>query len=375
MRRAAVAVAGFAMALGASTVLLPLAALADGLPAAGVGAVAGASAAVQLLTRLGLPALLRRVPDRTLMVVAALVLGGSSLLPLGWSTLAAFAVAQGLQGAARALFWTANQTHAVRLPGIPVRRLAQVQMANRTGRLVGTAGAGLVAAVSFPLALVLAAGIAGGASVAARTLSRLPTYPGVDRATTRPTWRRRELGLGAAVASLAGGWRGLMDSFVPVVLDGAGLGAGQVGLVLASGDGASLAATGWLAWRGAGRVRTWHVLATTAAVGLCGGLIGWVGASVVLAMVLSGLGGVGGGTASVHCPILITDRVDPDEQGPAIAMAGAYRAGARLAVPAFVATVSAVVGVPLAMTAVAALLCLPPTGFAVDDRRLTPADG
>src|SRR6478736_2097173 len=113
---------GFSVGLGVATVAIPLLALGAGYDEAAVGFLVATSAVAQLGTRLGLPWLLAWLPDRTLIALASvLMLVGFSLL-LGSTAPPVFVVAQLAQGAARAIFWTSSQTHAVRSGGQPIKR-------------------------------------------------------------------------------------------------------------------------------------------------------------------------------------------------------------------------------------------------------------
>src|SRR5687767_12399211 len=97
---------GFALSLGIATVAIPLLALDAGYEPAAIGFLAATAAASQLLTRLTLPWLLGRFPDRGLVALSATLMLGAFLLLLASTALPAFLVAQVAQGAARALFWT-----------------------------------------------------------------------------------------------------------------------------------------------------------------------------------------------------------------------------------------------------------------------------
>ncbi len=142
--------AGFSLALGVGTVTVPLLALDAGYDPATVGFLAALAAATQLTTRFGLPWLLGRFRDRTLVTVSSLMMVGAFALLLGSRALPVFVAAQLLHGGARAIFWTSSQTHAVRGPGDRVRRLVDLNVAGGTGTLIGPAVAGTIAIVSLP---------------------------------------------------------------------------------------------------------------------------------------------------------------------------------------------------------------------------------
>lgn len=104
-RVAALAVVfGFSVGLGVATVAIPLLALAAGYDPASIGFLTAIAAATQLATRLRLPWLLGRFPDRTLIALSSvLMLLGFGLLAVT-TALPAFVAAQLLQGAARGIF-------------------------------------------------------------------------------------------------------------------------------------------------------------------------------------------------------------------------------------------------------------------------------
>ena len=127
-------IAGFALSLGSSGLVLPLLAVAVGYDLATVGILTAISAVSQLGFRLLLPWLLTRYSDRSMIVVSNVMLVASFSLLLFTTALPVFIVSQLLQGAARALFWTASQTHAVRAKGHMVQSLSMVQAVGNLGQ-------------------------------------------------------------------------------------------------------------------------------------------------------------------------------------------------------------------------------------------------
>src|SRR6185369_16111422 len=162
-RPASLAVAfGFALSLGISTVAIPLLALSSGYDAAAVGFLVAGAAGAQLATRLALPWLLGRFTDRSLIIVSvALMLVAFGLLSVS-TALPAFIAAQLAQGTARAIFWTASQTHVIRSGGPAVHRLVDFNLAGNGGTLIGPLLAGFLATLSASLAITAAAIAAGG---------------------------------------------------------------------------------------------------------------------------------------------------------------------------------------------------------------------
>jgi cyanate permease len=124
---------GFALSLGIATVTIPLLALGAGYEPAAIGFLVATAAASQLVTRLTLPWLLGRYADRGLIALSATLMVGAFSLLLVSTALPAFLVAQISQGAARAVFWTSSQTHAIRSGGPAVRRLVDLNLAGNAG--------------------------------------------------------------------------------------------------------------------------------------------------------------------------------------------------------------------------------------------------
>jgi MFS family permease len=222
-RPATLAVAfGFALSLGIATVAIPLLALASVYDAAAVGFLVAGAAASQLATRLALPWLLGRFTDRSLILVSvALMLGAFGLLSLSTAT-PAFVAAQLAYGAARAIFWTASQTHVIRSGGSTVNRLVDFNLAGNAGTLIGPLLAGVLAASAVSLAITGAAIAAGLALLIAPALA---TYPPFDRrrgAGTTGLLRRAGVEVAVWATFVAGTWWSMLGSYVPVLAIGAG---------------------------------------------------------------------------------------------------------------------------------------------------------
>jgi hypothetical protein len=356
---ASMAVLGFSISLGTGQLALPLLALAVGYDAATVGIFAAVSAVAQLGFRLGLPWLLRRYPDRSLMVVACLMIVGSYALLLFSTLLAAFVVAQLLQGSARALFWTSSQTHAVRGTRASVGALARVQLVGNIGTLTGPAVAGVISGISLDLALGL--GLVTGVVGAAFGMATHHLAP-FTRDTRRPgearVWRRAGVDVGCWASFTAGGWRALLGSYFPVVLVGAGLGPSAVGAFIALADAASFAAAAVLTRYTPSSTRLVieaSVLATV--VGVVA--LPLVAGMPLLAALLIVVGGGGAGMLLTLGPAIASDAVGANDRGDAIAAAGTFRAAALFATPAGIAASLALVSLPVGVALAGILLGLP----------------
>lgn len=349
---------GFSVALGVATVTIPLLALAAGYDAATVGFLAATSAASQLGTRFALPWLLGRFPDRTLLVVACIVMSTAFVLLILSTSLAVFATAQLLQGAARAVFWTGSQTHAVRGEGSAVRGLVDLNVLGNAGTLVGPALGGSLAALALPAALGAAAIGAALAAVLALLVRRLPPYDRRRSAGSVRLLRREGVDVACWASVVGGTWWSMMGSYVPVLLVGAGFGSIAIGWLITASEGAG--ALGLLALRRLPEARIGAVVQ--------GGALIALSSLVALALVPTGpvgyavlllVGGAANGSVTTLAPAMASLVAGQHEQGDALALAGTFRAGALLTAPATVGALLAIAPLGTAITLVAAGVTAP----------------
>ncbi len=348
----------FSVGLGVATVAIPLLALESGYDAAAVGFLVATSAASQLAFRLGLPWLLRRAPDRTLTAVASLLmLAGFSMLLVSTAVLV-FVIAQLLQGAARAIFWTSSQTHAVRGQGRPVDRLVELNVAGNAGTLIGPVVAGSLAVFGLPVAIAAAAVGAGVAAIGTSALHRLPTYdrkvsPGATRLL-----RRDGVDIACWASVVGGAWWAMLGSYIPVILVGASVGTQGIGWLITLSEGASI--VGILALRGLsqGRIRGAVQAGSFAAAAILVALA-VVPSALLGYLLLLVIGGVASGVVTTLSPAMASLAATTEEQGDALALTGTFRAAALLAVPAAIGTLLAVITLPVAIVALGTVLGLP----------------
>jgi MFS family permease len=345
----------FQVSLGVATVAIPLLALEVGYDAAAVGYLAATSAAAQLASRLALPRLLARFADRSLIALAAaLMFSGVSLL-LASTAMPIFVLAQLLQGAARGIFWTAGQAHAIRSGGTPVARLVELNAAGHAGTLVGPALAGSLATIGLPVAI--GAAIAGAATslVGARLLARLPVYDRKLGSGTIGILRRPGLGLASWASVVGGAWWSMIGSYVPVILVSAGLGPQSIGWLVTGSEGAGTIALVAIRRMSESRIR--HGVGIGAGITIIA-LVGIALAPPVI-LVYAGFllaGGAAAGSVTALAPALASSSVTEHEQGDALAVLGAFRAVSLLASPAAVGSLLGVTGLPVAVVAVAVAL-------------------
>ena len=349
---------GFALSLGIATVAIPLVALGAGYQPAAIGFLAATAALAQLATRLTLPWLLGRFPDRALIGLSALLMLSAFGLLLASTALPVFLAAQLCSGCARAIFWTSSQTHAIRSGGSQVRRLVDLNLAGNAGTLTGPALAGVLATFGLPVAL---AGAAIPAALAALASPLIAAYPPYDRRRSAGTFRllRRD---GVDVACwanfVAGTWWSMIGSYVPVVLVGAGLGTVLIGWLVTLSEGAG--ALTLLAIRRASPMRirplvragAFAEMAALAAIALAPpALLAY--AAVLIA------GGIAAGTVTTLAPALVTSVAEDHEHGDALALSGTFRSFALLGAPASVGALLSFAALPVALVAVAVTAAIP----------------
>lgn len=353
----------FGTALTIGAVALPLVALAAGYDAAAVGLLTAASAVTQLATRLVLPELLRRFGDRSLILIGFVLLALSYIGLLLSTEAPVFVVVQGLHGTARGLFWTGSQTHAVRGTGGTVRRLAQMQLMGNIGTLVGPALAGALAAIELSFALVAGAVVSGAGALVATQLRWLPPFQRRPAATRGDTLRQPGVLTGSLANFTAGGWRSLLSSYIPVVLATSGYGPAVIGLLLAVTDAAAVAAAALLVPR-----RTGHpAMPLRAAVVMMGSslvALPFLTHDPIVAAAALVVGGAGSGLVLVLAPALVSDSVEPEARGEALAVSGTFRAVALMVTPAAVALSLGFMPLGAAMAGAGLLIGAPPLGLA-----------
>ena len=346
------------LTLGVAGVALPLLALRTGYSAAEIGALTAVSAIAQLVSRLQLGALMKRIPEWTLITSAGFFLALSCGLVALSASLVPFVIAQLLQGVARAFHWTSMTAHLVRAPGRAAPRLAVVNFTAAIGSLIGPVIAGVLSERTPVLALAVAAGISLVAIGPTFLLDRLPPFaPPKDRPKGR-VWRRPGVDVGCCAAVTAGGWQALLTSYVPVALVAAGQTAATIGALVAVANGAMLVGAGV-----AGRVRSrWQppvVLAAILVGGTAVALTAALADSVPLSAVVLAAGGYVAGTLQVLGSAVVAESVHPEERGEAIAASGTFRALSMFGTPLAVAGLISVLPLASAVAAVGVALGLP----------------
>lgn len=360
-RWSAATATGYSFALGMASVALPLQAVAAGYNAVEVGLLVAASAVSQMVSRLFLGKVMRRVPDWLIIAAACALLALSCVVVVAASAPVPFLVAQVLQGVSRACFWTGSQTHVVRGEGSSVKALASINLVGNLGLLAGPVAAGVLIGDDARLALSVAAAAGAVALMPACRLHRLPPFHKLADRQPGHLWQRPGVWAGCRAGITAGGWRALLGSYVPLALLAADQSPMSVGLLIAAANAASILGA-WIVrhfvdGRAVRRALDLGAPATglaIAATGACASSWPLVG----LALVVSG---IAAGALQTLGPAIAADSVHAQERGEAIAATGTFRAASLFLTP--VAAAGLVALMPLAATiAVTGLLLAVPLG-------------
>ncbi len=353
----------FSIALGMSTVLIPLVATTAGYSLGAVGFLVGVSAIAQIIARAGMGPMMDRFSTRT-FILWALVLVALSCALLGLNDeLWVFIVAQLLQGAGRAYFFTGTQTHVVRGDRSAVSALALMNVVNGAGMLVGPVVAGFIGDISLQFALFIAAGMVGVTIPACLLLRAYAPFvrpsasPGQK---TRPVWRMPGVVSAGLMAGTAGGWRSILNSYLPVLVAEASRSIAMAGVMVTVANLAALA--GSAAAPAARRLRI-RTAASVSAVLVAAGtaIMVLLLPHIVLAGVFLAVAGLGAGFLQTLAPTIATEVVDPELRGRSLATVGTYRAVALLATPMSIGALVFVVPTAAVATAIVAVAISIPT--------------
>lgn len=367
----------FATGQAMAAVIVPLLAVQAGHAIEAVGLLVAVSAVSQTAARLGMGTMMSRIPTKHFLIAATVLLAVSCLV-LGLSAeLWAFVVAQLLQGAARAYFWTGAQTHVVRASESAVRALSRLNVMQGVGQLIGPALAGVIGAWSLQASLFAAAALAAFAIAPSIALLRFPPFAsrkkkGSAGGDPRRIWRRPGVSTAASMTAVGGAWRGILNSYLPVILTAAGYSVPVAGALVALTNLASLG--GSALSRSVSRLgaRASNAIGTTSA-GLGLAFASLFPAPLPVVIVALAISGCGAGILQTVGPALAADSVPADDRGRAIASIGTFRSVSLLLSP--LATSALVLLLPSAAVAstVAGMLISSPALAAL--RRPTVAAG
>ncbi|WP_206477133.1 MFS transporter [Microbacterium sp. KRD172] len=343
----------FSTSQSMAAVVVPLLAIHAGHPIEAVGLLVALSAVTQTAARLGMGSMMSRIPTKHFLIAATVLLAASCVV-LGVSVaLWAFVVAQLLQGAARAYFWTGAQTHVIRSSDSAVKALARLNVMQGVGQLIGPALAGMIGAWSLQVSLLAAAAAALIAIAPSFALVRFRPFASRKRdaaAGSRQIWRRPGVATAASMTAVGGAWRGILNSYLPVILTAAGYSVPMAGALITLTNLASLGGSAI-----AGRVnrlgaRAANALGTSAA-GLGLAVASLFAVPLPIVMIALAVSGGGAGILQTIGPALAADSVIDDERGRAIASIGTFRSVSLLLSP--LATSALVLLLPSAAIAAA----------------------
>jgi MFS family permease len=332
----------FSFALSSLALVVPLLAVSVGFGAGEVGLLVALAAVTQIGTRLVMGPLMRRVPDKMLLTMSAILISLACVLVMFSTALLVFAASQLVQGAARALFWTSGQTHAVRSSSTSVKGLQRLNLAAGVGSLAGPACAGFLWGISPNMPLLVASVVGCAAVIPAVLLKRFPLFANTDSSESRNRrlWHLPGVRAACGMNVAAGAWRSILDSYIPVALALAGQPAAVIGLLLTLANGAMLAGSGASSW-----IRKRGIRASFVTGLLCTGL-GLAATAPLAALTLAAaaslaLSGLGAGILQTVGPAIAADEVGLEERGDALALTGTSRAVALLLAPTGMAGVVA----------------------------------
>lgn len=331
-------------------VLVPVAAARQGDSLAVIGLLTAVPGLMQLGLRV-IAGVLSDVWGPRRVMHTCFVCSALAAVPLLGSSpgLAAFAVAQLLNGLARGAFWPAAQTYATRLPGDAAGALSRMFTLTSTGSILALLLAGGIASrLGFPVAF----GASGLAAVAALVLTRhLPRAA----ARARPEGLRELLGplgrlirqrpilVAGALAFAASVPNALASSFYPVFALQLGFGAALATALVALRQGGNIGGASLFAplLRRAG-------IRTTVIGGLGAVALSLAAAPVLRVPVLFAAGlalsGLSGQMVNLGYIWFVTQNSRPEERGAAIGAAGIWWAAAVLLTPALFGAVAAHLG-------------------------------
>jgi MFS family permease len=160
----------------------------------------------------------------------------------------------------------------------------------------------------------------------------------------------------------AGAWRGLLNSYIPVVLAHAGQSAPLIGFLVSLANGAALLGSALARYArnvSIGFSLVFGVFSAGIGVSVLGLLAGSVPAAAA-ALIVSG---IGAGILQTVGPAIAAESVDPDETGEAIASTGTFRAVALFSAPVAAAALVTFVPISVALLVTGLVIAVPAAGW------------
>lgn len=322
----------FGIASGALSVLVPLTLIRNEHSALVVGLVATLAGVSQLMVRFTVPALLRRMPDRAVVLMSGTLLSLALLVPMLTQHLPWMIAVQLVHGAVRALFWTGIQTHVVRGESVAIKGLAVVNFAAGAGLMLGPAAVGGIIVIGdFSLAFTVSLVLSIGTCVASMMLLRYAPFAAHRGVMSKAAWTPDSV-LGSMMSGIAGSWRGILDTYMAVILVALAFSEAAVSILIAVSSGSILLGT-LLASR-ARKVSNRGVFVA----GVGGTALALVSlplseGRIWLTLVAMLLGGLISGLFQTLGTAIAAEGVPTELKGDAITLTGIFRSAGILGVP------------------------------------------
>lgn len=365
----------FSLSLAMASVALPLVAVDAGYTASEVGVLVAISALAQIVMRWCLGGVMRRVSDTWIVTAAVVSLGISNGLVVVSTALVPLVAASLVQGVSRACFWTGSTTHVVRNDAEAASSVAMLNLIASGAMVVGPVVAGVITDTSTRLVFVVGAALGFAGAVPTLVMKRPPPFEATSSLDRRGFMRRPGVAMGVSANAVAGAWRGVLGSYVPVALDAAGRSGATIGLVVTVANASCIAGSFVAA-----RVRP-HLVRSSLVVGTIlaattTAVTGFGSAGAVAVGAALALGGVGIGVLQVLGVTVATGTVSANLKGDAVAVTGALRAAALFLSPIGIAGLLTVTGLSAAVVVVSGVMLLPVAVIARAGRTLpVPAAG
>jgi len=329
-------------------VVLPLIAVESGYSASGVGILVAVSALTQIIMRWGLAAVMRRVSNATIVAASVISLGVSNLLPVLSTAVVPMVASSLIQGVARGCFWTGSQTHVVRRDRSATSAIAWLNLVASAAMIVAPITAGIIAHESNQLAFAVATVIAVVGIVPTLMMDRPPPFASVHKMNRRGFIREPGVAMGVSANAVAGAWRGVLGSYVPVAMEEARKSSVAIGAVVTVANAASIVGSFIAPRVPEVRVRSALVVGSLLA-GLTTTVCGFGELPVIVFAVALAIGGLGVGVIQVLGVTVASSGVRPELRGDAVAVTGSLRALALFVSPIGIAALLPVVGLGAAV--------------------------
>jgi MFS family permease len=314
---------------------------------------------------------MRHISDTWIVAAAAVSLGISNSFVVASTALVPMVAASLVQGVSRACFWTGGQTHLVRGSDRAASPIAWLNLIASSAMVAGPATAGVIAGVSTRLAFGVAAGIAFVAAVPTLAMDRPAPFAATHSLDRRGFIRRPGVAMGVSANAVAGAWRGILGSYVPVALDAAGSSSATIGVVVTIANSASIAGS-FAAARLPVRWDRASLLTGTVLVGSTTTLIGFDRFGPVAVAVALALGGLGTGPLQVLGVTVAAQSVPAHLRGDAVAVTGALRALALFLSPIGIAALLPLVGLSASIAIVSVTMMVVPVPVIARAGRAAP---